>query len=132
MKPEGGGSSGSCHRPGENPVGASARPYQLLAQSGESPCGGLLHGDRADLSRLSAQAWNGLDGRIRCFLCGDPTSPDCISTKLGQHLGNTWQNRAPATRIGSATELKTTAKEMTQPRVEPVRKEPGIAKPINA
>jgi len=42
MKPEGGGSSGSCHRPGENPVGASARPYQLLAQGGE----GLLLGQR--------------------------------------------------------------------------------------
>ncbi len=49
IKPEGGGSSGTSHGPGRNPVGASARPQQLLAQGSEGLLLGSLHRHRADL-----------------------------------------------------------------------------------
>ena len=53
MKAEGDGSSGSCHGDGQEPMGASARPHQLLAQGGKGLLLGPVHRHRADLQVCS-------------------------------------------------------------------------------
>jgi len=49
MEPERGGSSGSCHGEGQEPMGASASPHQLLAQGGQGLLLGPPHHHRTDL-----------------------------------------------------------------------------------
>ena len=86
MKPEGGGSSGSCHGPGRNPVGASARPYQLLAQGGE----GLLLGQKSRQAHLSVRYRHRAELLLRrggsqgeALEDGEPQGPGDAAAQIG-------------------------------------------------